>query len=250
MEHKYHNDIRLKPYSAILFGKTTMGNSAPIIRIFHVYKRYGSQTALADITLDINAKEFVFVTGPSGAGKTTLLKLLYLGEPISEGHIIVDGMNLTRIKRDRMPFLRRLFGVIFQDYNLIPNKTVYENIALVLEIAGHKRNMITKKVGSVLRAVGMEDRMNAYPPSLSGGEQQKITIARAIAGDPKIILADEPTGSLDEDSAGDIMNLLRVLHARGATVIIATHDKELIRSIPARQIRLDHGHLREDTGSI
>ncbi|MDY6903725.1 MAG: cell division ATP-binding protein FtsE [Thermodesulfobacteriota bacterium] len=223
-------------------------SASPIIRLFHVYKRYGTQTALADITFDIAENEFVFFTGASGAGKTTLLKLLYLGEPISEGQILIDGMNLTRIPRKRIPFLRRMFGVIFQDYNLISTKTVFENIALVLEVAGHKRSLINKKVGSVLRNVGMEERMNAFPPSLSGGEQQKITIARALAGDPKIILADEPTGSLDDESAEDVMNLLRESHNNGTTVIIATHDKELIRSTTAREIRLHHGLLQLDTG--
>lgn len=222
------------------------GNS--IIRLFHVYKRYASQTALADITFDIAENEFVFFTGASGAGKTTLLKLLYLGEPASEGQILIEGMNLTRIPRKRIPFLRRKFGVIFQDYNLIPTKTVFENIALVLEVVGHKQSLINKKVGSVLRNVGMEERMNAYPPSLSGGEQQKITFARALAGDPKIILADEPTGSLDDESAEDVMNLLRESHHRGTTVIIATHDKDLIRSTRAREIRLHHGFVEKDTG--
>ena len=225
-----------------------MEERPPIIRIFHVYKRFGSRTVLSDITVDIDVNDFVFVTGASGAGKTTMLKLMYLGESVSEGQILVDGMNLTRIKRDRIPFLRRKFGIIFQDYNLIPTKTVFDNIALVLDILGYKkRNLAIKKVNSVLRAVGMEKRADAYPPSLSGGEQQKVTIARAIAGDPKIILADEPTGSLDEDSAEDIINLLKLLHARGATVIIATHDKGLISRVNAREIHLLHGHLPEQT---
>jgi cell division transport system ATP-binding protein len=224
-----------------------MEERPPIIRIFHVYKRFGSHTVLTDITVDIDANDFLFVTGPSGAGKTTLLKLMYLGEPISEGQILIDGMNLTRMKRDRIAFLRRKFGIIFQDYNLIPTKNVFDNIALVLDIMGfRKRTQVVKKVNSVLRAVGMEKRADAFPPSLSGGEQQKVTIARAIAGDPKIILADEPTGSLDEDSAEDIINLLKLLHARGVTVIIATHDKDLISSIKnARELRLSNGHVLE-----
>lgn len=225
----------------------TMEERPPIIRIFHVYKRFGSHTVLTDISVDIAANDFLFVTGPSGAGKTTLLKLMYLGEPISEGQILVDGMNLTRMRRDRIAFLRRKFGIIFQDYNLIPTKNVFDNIALVLDIMGNKkRSQVVKKVNSVLRAVGMEKQADAFPPSLSGGEQQKVTIARAIAGDPKIILADEPTGSLDEESAEDIINLLKQLHARGATVIIATHDKDLISSIKtARALRLRQGHLLE-----
>ena len=222
-----------------------MNDKDPLIRIFHLYKRYGSKTALSDITLDIAENDFIFITGASGAGKTTLMKLLYLGESISEGQILVDGMNISRIQRDKIPYLRRLFGVIFQDYNLIPSKTVFENISLVLEVAGHKKSMIDKKVGSVLRTVGMEELKNSYPPSLSGGEQQKVTVARALAGNPKIILADEPTGSLDEESAQDVMNLLHEFHRRGATILIATHDKELIRSTKAREIKLSRGHLQE-----
>ncbi len=222
-----------------------MEDSHPIIRTFHLYKRYGSKTALSDITIDIARGEFVFISGPSGAGKTTLMKLFYLGESISDGQVLIDGMNLSRIQRDKIPYLRRLFGIIFQDYNLIPGKTVYENISLVLEIAGHKKSHIAKKVKSVLRTVGMESRMSAYPPSLSGGEQQKITVARAIAGDPKIILADEPTGSLDDASAEGIMRLLKEFHLRGTTIIIATHDKDLIAQTAAREIQLRDGRLQE-----
>ena len=216
-------------------------NSEAIIRLFHVHKRYGAKLALQDLTLDIEKNEFMFITGPSGAGKTTLLRLLYLGEAVSEGQILVDGMNLSRINRKRIPLLRRKFGIIFQDYKLIPTKTVYENVALVLEAAGRKPRMIAKKVKSVLRTVGMEDRMTALPPSLSGGEQQRVAVARAVAGDPKIILADEPTGSLDEEAAGVIMSFLDTFHSRGATVIIATHDKELIKRSRARVVQLRDG---------
>lgn len=214
-----------------------------IIRMFHVQKRYGSQSALHDITLDIFKNEFLFVTGASGAGKTTLLKLLYLGQLVSGGQILVDGMNLSRIGRKRIPFLRRKFGIIFQDYKLIPTKTVYENVALVLEVAGKKPRFISKKVRSVLRTVGMEDRMNALPPSLSGGEQQRIAVARAVVGDPKIILADEPTGSLDAEAAAVIMSYLDTFHSRGATIIIATHDKNLIQKSGARVVHLKNGRL-------
>lgn len=214
-----------------------------IIRMFHVQKRYGSQSALHDITLDIFKNEFLFVTGASGAGKTTLLKLLYLGQQVSGGQILVDGMNLSRISRKRIPFLRRKFGIIFQDYKLIPTKTVYENVALVLEVAGKKPRFISKKVRSVLRTVGMEDRMNALPPSLSGGEQQRIAVARAVVGDPKIILADEPTGSLDVEAAAVIMSYLDTFHSRGATIVIATHDKNLIQKSGARVVHLKDGRL-------
>ena len=206
-------------------------DKSSIIRMFHVHHNYGTQKALIDITLDIFKNDFVFITGPSGAGKTTLLKLFYLAEAVAEGQVLIDGINLSRIPRKRIPLLRRKFGIIFQDYKLIATRSVFDNVSLVLEAAGKKRRLIQKKVRSVLRLVGMEDRQTALPPSLSGGEQQRVAVARAIVGDPKIILADEPTGSLDEDSAGIIMDLLKRVHIRGATVIIATHDKDLIRKM-------------------
>ena len=214
-----------------------------IIRMFHVHHNYGTKKALIDITLDISKNDFVFITGPSGAGKTTLLKLLYLAESVSEGQVLIDGMNLSRVPRKRIPSLRRKFGIIFQDYKLIASRTVFDNVSLVLEAAGKKRRLIQKKVRSVLRLVGMEDRQTAFPPSLSGGEQQRVAIARAIIGDPKIILADEPTGSLDDDSAHSIMKLLNGVHIRGATVIIATHDKTLIRKTGGRVLYLNEGRL-------
>ena len=214
-----------------------------IIRMFHVHHNYGPKKALIDITLDIAKNEFVFISGPSGAGKSTLLKLFYLGEPVSEGQILIDGINLARIPRKRIPHLRRKFGIIFQDYKLIPTKSVYDNLALVLEAAGTKKRLIQKKVKSVLRLVGMEDRLKALPPSLSGGEQQRIAVARAIIGDPKIILADEPTGSLDEESAEVILELLKGVHIRGATVIIATHDKTLMRKTGGHVLHLQQGRL-------
>jgi cell division transport system ATP-binding protein len=218
-----------------------------IIRMFHVHHNYGPKKALIDITLDIAKNEFVFISGPSGAGKTTLLKIFYLGEAVSEGQVLIDGINLARISRKRIPLLRRKFGVIFQDYKLIPTRNVYDNVALVLEAAGAKKRIIQKKVNRVLRLVGMEDRLKSYPPSLSGGEQQRIAVARAIIGDPKIILADEPTGSLDDDSAEVILDLLRGVHIRGATVIIATHDKALMRRTGGRVLHLQQGRLDRST---
>ena len=215
-----------------------------IIRMFHVYRNYGPKNALIDITLDIFKSEFLFISGPSGAGKTTLLKLLYLAEPVSDGQILVDGINLSRISHKKVPHLRRKFGIVFQDYKLIPTKSVYENVALVLEAAGHKRRLILKKVKSVLRTVGMEQRLNALPPSLSGGEQQRVAIARAVIGDPKIILADEPTGSLDVHAADLIVDLLKKFHTRGATVVIATHDRSLIKKSGGRVVHLNSGRLQ------
>lgn len=217
--------------------------SSAIIRMFHVHKRYGSHIALADINLDIEKNELLLISGASGAGKSTLLKLLYMGEHASEGQIIVGGMNLSRISHANTPFLRRKFGIIFQDYKLIPGKTVFENISLVLEVAGNKPSYIQKKVKSVLRMVGMEEKIGSLPPSLSGGEQQRIAVARAIAGDPDIILADEPTGSLDPGSAEIIINLLTTLHTQGVTVIIATHDQSIINKTKGRVCYLENGTI-------
>ena len=214
-----------------------------IIQIFHVRKYYGSKKALIDISLNVSKNEFLFISGPSGAGKSTLLRLLYLGEPVSEGQVLVDGMNLSRISKKRIPLLRRKFGIIFQDYKLISTKTVFDNVALVLEASGKKRKFIEKKVRSVLRTVGIEQRFNALPHSLSGGEQQRVAVARAVVGVPKIILADEPTGSLDSDSADIILNLLKGFHTNGGTVIIATHDKELIRKAGGRILYLKQGRM-------
>ncbi|MEE4356160.1 MAG: ATP-binding cassette domain-containing protein [Desulfococcaceae bacterium] len=221
----------------------TYEDKSAMIRILHVHKRYGSKNALRDVTLDIFDKEFLFISGPSGAGKTTLLKLLYLGEKVTAGNIIVDGQNLSRIPRRELPFLRRKFGIIFQDFKLIPGKSVYENIALVAEAVGTRRKLIRKKVGSLLRNVGMEDRADSLPRSLSGGEQQRVAVARAIAGNPKIIVADEPTGSLDPESADVIMDLLRQYRNLGATIIIATHDTQRIRSTGGRVIILREGRV-------
>lgn len=218
-------------------------DKSSIIQMFHVHKYYGSKKALVDISLNVSKNDFLFISGPSGAGKSTLLKLLYLGEPVSEGQVLVDGMNLSRMSRKRIPLLRRKFGIIFQDYKLISTKTVFDNVALVLEASGKKRKFIEKKVKSVLRTVGIEQRINALPASLSGGEQQRVAVARAIVGVPKIILADEPTGSLDSDAADIILNLLKGFHTRGSTVIIATHDKELIRKAGGRILYLKQGRL-------
>jgi cell division transport system ATP-binding protein len=215
--------------------------------MFHVHKNYGAKKALVNITLDIPKNELLFISGPSGAGKTTLLKLLYFGEKVSEGQVLIEGINLSRISHKRIPLLRRKYGIIFQDYKLIATKTIFDNVAIVLEATGKKRRFIEKKVKNILRTVGMEESLHSFPPSLSGGEQQRIAVARAIVGDPKIILADEPTGNLDEVSADIILNLLKRFHSRGATVIIATHDKELIRKTGGRVIHLSQGYMQKTT---
>jgi cell division transport system ATP-binding protein len=224
-------------------NQDTVQARKPIIRLFRVHRHYGPKRALVDISLDIFRQDFLFVTGPSGAGKTTLLKLLYLGEPVSEGQILVGGMNLSRIPRKRIPLLRRQFGIIFQDYKLISTKSVFDNVALVLEAAGIKQRIITKRVASVLRMVGLEGKETALPPSLSGGEQQRVAVARAVIHHPEVILADEPTASLDTEAASLVLQLLSKYHRRGGTVIVATHDADLIRQFGGRVATLKEGHL-------
>ena len=215
----------------------------PIIRLFCVEKRYGARKALDNISLDIFPGDFLFVTGPSGAGKSTFLKLLYKGELATAGQILVEGMDLSRIPHNQVALLRRKFGIIFQDFKLIDTKTVYQNVALVLESMGEKPAYVRRKVNSMLRGVGLEERLDAFPPSLSGGEQQRVAVARAVASRPKIILADEPTGSLDAEAAEIIFKLLRVVHANGTTVVVATHDLSFIRRFGGRVITLRQGRL-------
>lgn len=215
-----------------------------IIRLFSVSKRFGGKVALKDINLDIEQGEFIFISGPSGAGKSTLLKILYLAEKASEGQILIDGMNLARISSSMLPFLRRRFGMIFQDFKLIPNRTVYENVALVLEAAGEKPSFIKKKVMQVLRTTGMEKKIKALPPTLSGGEQQRVAVARAVVGEPSIILADEPTGSLDSKSAQAVLDSLMEYHKKGATILMASHNLQLLEStIQGRNIEINEGTI-------
>ncbi len=215
-----------------------------IIRLFNVTKRYGAKLALNDVSVDIQPGEFIFISGPSGAGKSTLLKVLYLAEKVSEGQILINGMNLARISASKLPRLRRRFGMVFQDFKLIPGRTVYENVALVLEVAGEKPSYIRKKVMHVLRTTGMEKKANALPPTLSGGEQQRVAVARAVVGDPDIILADEPTGSLDQASARLVLDFLMAYHQKGATILVASHNLHLMESmVRGRNIVLDQGQL-------
>ncbi len=215
-----------------------------IIRMFDVNKRYNGKLALKDITLDIEEGEFIFISGPSGAGKSTLLKVLYLAEKVSEGQILIDGMNLARISSSRLPKLRRRFGMVFQDFKLIPNRTVYENVALVLEASGEKPSYIKKKVMQVLRTVGMDKKIKALPPTLSGGEQQRVAVARAVVGEPSIILADEPTGSLDAKSAQAVLDSLMEYHKKGATVLVASHNLHLLEStVRGRNIEINEGTI-------
>ncbi len=199
--------------------------------------------ALRDLSLKIDKGEFVFLTGPSGAGKSTFLRLLLRESLPSDGALEVAGRNLERLTPRQVQTYRRSVGFVFQDFKLIPRKTVLENVSLVPRVLGAPVSTQHRKTFQVLKWVGLQHRMNAFPMELSGGEQQRIAIARALVNDPMLILADEPTGNLDPDLSLDIMNLLREVNARGTTVVVATHDRELIRRVGRRAIALDHGTL-------
>jgi cell division transport system ATP-binding protein len=199
--------------------------------------------ALRDLSINVEKGEFVFLTGPSGAGKSTFLRLCLRESLPSDGLLKVAGKDLSRLSARQVQAYRRSVGFVFQDFKLIPRKTVLENVAIVPRVLGAPVTTQQRKTFQVLKWVGLQHRMNAYPMELSGGEQQRIAIARALVNDPMLILADEPTGNLDPDLSLDIMNLLREVNARGTTVVVATHDRELIRRVGRRAIALDHGRL-------
>jgi len=217
-----------------------------VIETHHLSKVYSRGLyALRDLTLTIEKAEFVFLTGPSGAGKSTFLRLLLLQERPSEGEVFVNGQNLATLSRSEIQEYRRGIGFIFQDFKLIPSRTVLENISFVPEVLGVPAAQQRRRAFQVLKWVGLQHRMNAYPQDLSGGEQQRIAIARALVNDPVLVIADEPTGNLDPDLSLEIMNLLREINAGGTTVLVATHDRELIRLVGRRTITLDQGKVVE-----
>jgi cell division transport system ATP-binding protein len=219
-----------------------------VIETHHLSKLYSRGVyALRDLSLSIAAGEFVFLTGPSGAGKSTLLRLLLLQERPSEGEILVNGYNLGRLTRREVQEYRRGIGFIFQDFKLIPTRTLLENVAFVSEVLGVPEAQRRRRATQVLTWVGLQHRMHAYPADLSGGEQQRVAIARALANEPVLLLADEPTGNLDPDLSLEVMNLLREINAGGTTVLVATHDRELIRLVGRRAITLDQGRVVEVT---
>jgi cell division transport system ATP-binding protein len=212
-------------------------------RLSKVYSR--GLYALRDLTLNVEKAEFVFLTGPSGAGKSTLLRLLLMQERPTEGEVFVNGHNLSMLSRREIQEYRRGIGFVFQDFKLIPSRTVLENISFVPEVLGVPAAHQRRRAFQVLKWVGLQHRMNAYPKDLSGGEQQRIAIARALVNDPALLIADEPTGNLDPDLSLEIMNLLREINAGGTTVLVATHDRELIRLVGRRTITLDQGRVVE-----
>ena len=217
-----------------------------MIETHHLSKFYSRGLyALRDLSLTVGKGEFVFLTGPSGAGKSTLLRLLLAQDKPSEGDIVVNGHDLSKLSGGDVQEYRRGIGFIFQDFKLIPMRTVFENVAFVLEVLGVPAAQQRRRAFQVLKWVGLQHRINAYPRDLSGGEQQRIAIARALVNDPALVLADEPTGNLDPDLSLEIMNLLREINAGGTTVLVATHDRELIRLVGRRTVTLDSGRVVE-----
>jgi cell division transport system ATP-binding protein len=219
-----------------------------MIQLFNVCKSYQKDSAaLNNLCVKIPKGDFVYITGPSGAGKSTLLKLLYGAEKPSRGQILINGQNITRMSYSRIPLLRRRLGIVFQDFKLLNSRTLFENVAFPLEVQGKKRYEISSKVYQALKHVGLHGKIHNYPLQLSGGEQQRVAIARALVVDPLILLADEPTGNLDFDVTVDIMELFKGANARGTTVLLATHDREMIRRFPRRVISLEDGRLVSDS---
>jgi cell division transport system ATP-binding protein len=217
-----------------------------LIEAHHLSKLYSRGVyALRDLSLTIDKGEFLFLTGPSGAGKSTLLRLLLREELPSEGDLKVAGRNLKHLSASQVQSYRRSVGFVFQDFRLIPRFTVFQNVAFVMRVLGVDLAVQQRKTFQVLKWVGLQHRMNAHPEELSGGEQQRIAIARALVNEPQIVLADEPTGNLDPDLSLEIMNLFREINARGTTVVVATHDRELIRRVGRRTITLDQGRMVE-----
>lgn len=215
-----------------------------MIEMYHVYMAYQKDAnALEDINLKVEKGDFVLLTGPSGAGKSTLLKLITCQERSTKGQILVSGRNIARIRSSSIPYLRRNTGIVFQDFKLLNSKTIMENISLPLEIVGKSRKEIKRRAWNILKAVGLQHKMGSYPLQLSGGEQQRVAIARALVNDPAILLADEPTGNLDAENSEYIMELIRMANARGTTIMLATHDKEIIKHYHYRIIALDKGKI-------
>ncbi len=216
-----------------------------MIQIFHLEKIYeeGNIPALLDITLHIKKGEFCYLCGPSGAGKTTLMKIIMKMADFNRGQILINGINLAKIKESRIPYFRRKIGVVFQDFKLLQKKTVFDNIAFPQEVIGRSKQEIKKRTWELLKHVGLSHKKNSYPLRLSGGEQQRVAVARALANNPVILLADEPMGNLDVDISMEIMSLFEKANQNGTTVLLATHSLSLTKQVTHRRILLDKGRL-------
>lgn len=218
-----------------------------MIRFFNVSKTYPNGVkALNGITLQIEQGDFAFLVGPSGAGKSTLIKLIFREELPSKGQIYIGGRSVLRLKHRDVPDLRRQIGMVFQDFRLLPDRTVFENVAFAMQVIGASRSAIKQRVPEVLQQMGIRNRINNYPRQLSGGEQQRVAIARALVNKPSILIADEPTGNLDIDTAWEIMNCFQEINQQGTTILIATHAREIVNTMRQRVIALDSGNLVRD----
>lgn len=218
-----------------------------MIRLKDVTKVYdGGTVAVKDVTLDIQKGEFLFLVGPSGSGKSTLIRLLLREEPVTHGLIWVAGKDITAMPSWRIPFLRRSIGTVFQDFKLLPNKTVGENVAFALEVLGRPPAVIHPQVAQVLELVGLGDKVDRFPKQLSGGEQQRVSVARAFVNRPPILLADEPTGNLDPGTSVGIMKLLDRINRTGTTIVMATHDHAIVDAMQRRVVQLDNGVVKRD----
>lgn len=218
-----------------------------MITMTNVAKVYpNGSTALDDITVTIEKGDFVFLVGPSGAGKSTFIKLLFREEQPTAGQIVVNGQNIAAIPATEIPFLRRSLGIVFQDFRLLPNKTVFNNVAFAMEVIETPRREIQKRVTSVLDLVGLRDKVRAFPAQLSGGEQQRVAIARAIVNNPQLVIADEPTGNLDPDTSWEIMQIFQRINTAGTTIVMVTHDKQMVDAMKKRVIAIEKGRIVRD----
>lgn len=218
-----------------------------MIQFFRVYKRYDRDVeALVDVSFHIQKGEFVFIAGPSGAGKTTLLRLIFRDDLPTSGQILVNGRNVVRLRERAIPYLRRSIGVIFQDFKLLRDRSVFDNLALVYRVLGIPAAAGKRRVAKLLKLVGLTHKVQMTPYRLSGGEQQRVAIARALMNDPVLLLADEPTGDLDAELSVDVMRLLSDIHTRGTTVVVATHDMNMVREMGRRTIVLKGGRIVEE----
>ena len=218
-----------------------------MIEFKNVCKKYPNGTlALDNVNLTIEDGEFVFIVGESGAGKSTMLKTLFREERVSSGELTVDGYNLTTMPNRKIPFYRRKLGIVFQDFRLFPDKTVYENVAFAMQVIGESNHSIRRRVPTILSIVGLQDKLSCFPNELSGGEQQRVALARALANNPDIIIADEPTGNVDPKMSLEIMNLLIKIHKRGKTVIVVTHEKAFVDYFQQRVVTIKEGKVVDD----
>ncbi|WP_414551374.1 cell division ATP-binding protein FtsE [Anabaena sp. CCY 0017] len=226
-------------------------NTAVMVQLQSVTKTYANGChALLDVNLEVKQQDFLFITGPSGSGKSTLLKLLYGQELSTQGDVIVNGYNIKSLRGDRLSGLRRRIGIVFQDYKLIPQRTVAENITFVLQAQGYTRKEIHRRLAPTLKLVGLLSKADCFPDQLSGGEQQRVSIARAIVGTPPLLLADEPTGNLDSDNSWQVMQILQKLNNFGATVIVTTHDEQLVRRCNHPVVQVRNGKIYRQSPKV